>query len=325
MEDTVIDFRKERQNKAKSDALTNCRFLYTGRSKPMTESLMCFGWECPDTWNEILRDLSYQLEELNIRYYPKYKTRIEAVQVKEKFGTLRFYYDLHVDPPSFAQCWSNMADRMSRFLDCGNRFKYKTVEDSPRHVSHEVKEISKERYDKAEKGKYKCVNVDYQVEGLRYFEVVHHDMYAITHQVPTKHRLRYKFMLLMRRLAVRLDVRHSWKQSPEQKIIVNIMGAEADRLISSAETKTEHVCSACGVEIGYDTRHPACETTGWISYLCRRCAAEHTGNYVMNGKLYNGDKEVQKDKPAEEQKNPEPLKTPVPAIDTYGDDDSWLC
>lgn len=55
--------------------------LYRGVSKPLTESLMGFGFECGDGWFELIKELSEKLEPLGV----------EAVQVKEKFGGLRFY------------------------------------------------------------------------------------------------------------------------------------------------------------------------------------------------------------------------------------------
>jgi len=55
--------------------------LYAGVGKPLTESLMGFGFECGDGWFDLIRDLSEKLEDKGV----------EAVQVKEKFGGLRFY------------------------------------------------------------------------------------------------------------------------------------------------------------------------------------------------------------------------------------------
>lgn len=79
--------------------------LYGGKDKPLTKSLMAFGFECGDGWFELLDDLSRKIEEINLKvasppWYAKAwnwvrgKTpvAVEAMQVKEKFGTLRFYY-----------------------------------------------------------------------------------------------------------------------------------------------------------------------------------------------------------------------------------------
>lgn len=55
--------------------------LYRGITKPVTESLMPFGFECGDGWFELIKELSEKLEPHGV----------EAMQVKEKFGGLRFY------------------------------------------------------------------------------------------------------------------------------------------------------------------------------------------------------------------------------------------
>jgi hypothetical protein len=55
--------------------------LYAGHKKPITENLMPFGFECGDGWFKLIDRLSSVLEPLDV----------EAVQVKEKFGGLRFY------------------------------------------------------------------------------------------------------------------------------------------------------------------------------------------------------------------------------------------
>jgi len=62
--------------------------LYRGCNKPMTESLMCFGFECGNGWFQLIYDLSSDL--MRITRTKGYKTPV-VVQVKEKFGGLRFY------------------------------------------------------------------------------------------------------------------------------------------------------------------------------------------------------------------------------------------
>ena len=47
----------------------------------MAESLMYFGFDCADGWEPLIRRLSEKLEPMDV----------EAMQVKEKFGGLRFY------------------------------------------------------------------------------------------------------------------------------------------------------------------------------------------------------------------------------------------
>lgn len=65
--------------------------LYRGRAKPITQSLMAFGFECADGWFDLLIELSEKIDqiaksgEVSDNEYP------EVMQVKEKYGGLRFY------------------------------------------------------------------------------------------------------------------------------------------------------------------------------------------------------------------------------------------
>jgi len=68
--------------------------IFANRHRPMNETAMCWGFDCGDGWFNILDQLC-----LNIQYYIEWKNKKETVveqvvadQVKEKFGTLRFYY-----------------------------------------------------------------------------------------------------------------------------------------------------------------------------------------------------------------------------------------
>lgn len=67
--------------------------LYAGRYLPITQNLMPFGFECGDGWYRPILHLSVKLEALNIMLEP-YKIKIQADQVKEKYGTLHFYYSV---------------------------------------------------------------------------------------------------------------------------------------------------------------------------------------------------------------------------------------
>ena len=69
--------------------------LFTERDLPMSETAMCWGFSHGDGWYNIIHALCS-----NIQRYLDWKNRESEVvtqvvvkQVKEKFGTLRFYYD----------------------------------------------------------------------------------------------------------------------------------------------------------------------------------------------------------------------------------------
>jgi len=57
--------------------------LYAGHQDGPKHSLMCFGFECGDGWFDLIDELSRQITEL--------APDVVAVQVKEKWGGLRFY------------------------------------------------------------------------------------------------------------------------------------------------------------------------------------------------------------------------------------------
>jgi len=62
--------------------------IFAQHTKPMTETCMCWLFECGDGWYNILDMLCSLLQwDIEKNGYPE----IEAVQVKEKYGTLRFY------------------------------------------------------------------------------------------------------------------------------------------------------------------------------------------------------------------------------------------
>ena len=63
--------------------------LYRQNGLPMTETCMNWGFEIGNGWYDIINKLSEKLEHLNNTKY--IDNPVEAVQVKEKYGSLRFY------------------------------------------------------------------------------------------------------------------------------------------------------------------------------------------------------------------------------------------
>lgn len=57
--------------------------LYKQHKLPMTQTCMCWGFDVGDGWFKLIYDLSKAITELD--------DTVEASQVKEKYGTLRFY------------------------------------------------------------------------------------------------------------------------------------------------------------------------------------------------------------------------------------------
>ena len=67
--------------------------LYKQKDLDETIICMCWGIDCPDTWFNIILELSKKLEDINNKL-KNYNCEIQASQVKEKYGFLHFYYDL---------------------------------------------------------------------------------------------------------------------------------------------------------------------------------------------------------------------------------------
>jgi len=84
--------------------------LFAGRHEPITQNLMIFGCECNDGWYDLIRDFCFlaklrldSAEGVNKKknkgtksgeYIDYPAPTLKLVQIKEKYGTLRIYYDL---------------------------------------------------------------------------------------------------------------------------------------------------------------------------------------------------------------------------------------
>ena len=102
--------------------------MMINRNKSMMETTMCWGFECGDGWYNILNLLMSNIQhytDWNNKNFEKGYTQYKQVpqvtldQVKEKFGTLRFYYtggDEHISG------MVRMAESMSGVTceECGN-------------------------------------------------------------------------------------------------------------------------------------------------------------------------------------------------------------
>ena len=89
--------------------------IFADRNKSMMETCMCWGFEHGDGWYQIIDSLCGNIQN-HIDWQTKQgKTvpQVVATQVKEKFGTLRFYYnggdDVIDGMVRMAESWSAVA------------------------------------------------------------------------------------------------------------------------------------------------------------------------------------------------------------------------
>ena len=74
--------------------------IFRDRQASKAKTAMCWGFECGDGWFNIIDALCAELKDRNV----------VATQVKEKFGSLRFYYD---GGDEECYCLISLAERLS--------------------------------------------------------------------------------------------------------------------------------------------------------------------------------------------------------------------
>lgn len=77
-----------------NDLYTRFSKIYRDRTKSMRVTCMCWGLSCGDGWYHLLDRLSTELQAIS----DAAGFQVVADQVKEKFGTLRFYYHTEEGP-----------------------------------------------------------------------------------------------------------------------------------------------------------------------------------------------------------------------------------
>lgn len=88
--------------------------IFKNRHAPMSKTCMCWGFDVGDGWYDIIHEACEKLEQL------RFKTGmvVYAEQVKEKFGTLRFYINedgrrLKLTKSQRNEVWENAVDIVS--------------------------------------------------------------------------------------------------------------------------------------------------------------------------------------------------------------------
>jgi len=74
--------------------------LYRQRNGTIMETAMCWGFECGDGWFNLIQVASAAIEELILEMPESSRELYNASQVKEKYGSLRFYMDSETDKMS---------------------------------------------------------------------------------------------------------------------------------------------------------------------------------------------------------------------------------
>jgi hypothetical protein len=78
--------------------------VFSDRHADRRSTAMCWGFECGDGWEKIIRELAEKLTWLGVA---------KAVQVKEKFGTLCFYIHSSDEPNDFSKAEGKIRGELS--------------------------------------------------------------------------------------------------------------------------------------------------------------------------------------------------------------------
>lgn len=99
--------------------------LFCDRRQSMMRTAMCWGFECGDGWEPLIRAAAEKLEPLIQQFiddYPLAKYPPRATQVKEKYGTLRFY--LSTETPEMSRIVREAENKSEATCElCGKKGK----------------------------------------------------------------------------------------------------------------------------------------------------------------------------------------------------------
>lgn len=258
---------KEKKLDIMHQTIADCKMLYCEAGFPASKTCMCWLWECNKGWYNELHTMSYRLEALNLRYYDKYKVRVQLDQVKEKWGFLCVYHSVVCD--NYTQeglKYKELIDDFESKKD-NDYFGIKHVVDKKGYTSEETDENGN------------TVSVWHQPE---------------THIEITKNKEEYEALSEQSKEWHEILLKNGrYELTIDQRVIIEALDAEAEQIIDETIEKCHNICEDCGCLIG--DYLPRCQTTGWVSYICHNCAEEPDRNgrfrqYFKNGALYEGKK-----------------------------------
>lgn len=239
--------------------------LFCQKEKSMMETCMCWGIECDVGWYKQLNELCSSLEQLN-NDYKKYRIQIQAIQVKEKFGGLRFYYNVYFEKHWIEKSLLIPIEFLEKLLNkIDFQVKYDTIQSEN---EEQWQEISKEDF---ESRKELTIRNDFgwkfKEEDGKYYRnmCVYHPQKFVFYA--TKHKMLYKIKEYCSNL------KHCTFFKPSKKRVdkANFLYHIAEKLIQECEEKCWDTCEHCGEENDY-SKSKIITTSGWISRICKKCS-----------------------------------------------------
>lgn len=259
----------ERADEVRKRAKRLCRLFYR-------KGAGFFGcpWECGAGWYRELADMSYEFEALNEFLYRSCRVFVHADQIKEKFGTLRCYYGIYVDPVLPARLLKRALLFLPEALEGKVDFRMKQRELSPQREYAMVDVISRSEYDRLRSKAPSTAFDVFESGGFCFKSTKVISCRRLSAPFPTRFRLLYRTLGLLRRLSGKIQARNSRKT----EVMFQYAASKADEIVAKYEKRCYGTCEECGAQIG--TKYSArCETHGWIRYVCERCAKARGWKY----------------------------------------------
>lgn len=230
--------------------------LFHQKNLPMTETCMCWGIQAGEGWYEPLNKLCSTLEELN-KNYSKYRIRIEAEQVKEKYGELRFYHVVRILPSFYKRILAFPFYCIREYFRKHVKFNWENKIIKPSYTTTEWEEITKEEFNN------KKVGVSYRKKGNQYFISQKVTYPAQIEKVLKDKKFLWKFYSFCHSTYYKIIEQ---KPSEKQKKISKIIDELVFSLIHKCEQECWNCCEICG------SKKDLITTSGWISRICSKCS-----------------------------------------------------
>ena len=272
--------------------IDECKILFDA-AHSSKHSFCCFS--APDAWLPYIYELCKDLEALNKSFYSTDRAFIRAAQIKEKFGTLRFYFDVLRDPPLLVRAYEKAVTWVFDKIDKLD-FKLESVIVHDMYQTATLDECPDDLESSIQRDK--CIgNVrHFTLDGVHFRERID-DHYRRAIEVPHKHKLLYELKrwrctatYALRRLYETV----SSKVFHRRNDVCMHLESAADALVQATTQKLECICMHCGARIGQYEKSPRCITRGWVSYLCRECADKDGGEYRIGNEVWQAGKLLEK-------------------------------
>ena len=80
---------------------------------------------------------------------------------------------------------------------------------------------------------------------------------------------------------------HTEEWHNQQRIVMDSVFDDVEKIIDAAENETDNCCADCGVVFGNWNKNDRVVTNGWITILCSKCARERGINPDEMKKFWN--------------------------------------